>query len=908
MEVPSPEHPTPQYATNYHLGPDVASPDPTRMPIPEPAIPPTATGTTDDPPFSPTMPSSPGIGTSSHRSHRHRHERRPTENYKRQKEREHAARTQQDLIRLLIEAEYENKNLRKSVNTATQSAREELSRALEAERMAKDLGMKLRQSMDEKMQGEQDTARAQDELRLYKLQLDTSKTEVERAQRVVEQLRSERDDAERSAQRARSMARKLDRERHIDAAREEGRRLGFEAGFRRAQDELGFTPAHNDPRWEQMYARATRPREQPTRREVSDTHDDDDDEDDESYSDDEEAYDREPTPPRDLRTFVPPPSSGAPTETPRQSTSYATAAARTRESRPESLPSHPPIRTIPPPASSRQPEPTRGPPVSASGRNRVPSASVDVYSIDIPRASVVEAQGNINWDTGQEPTYTIPPDNFIPSASGDGGIYLPPAHEFTPHVSQLNLPETAKEASSSAPKARESTATAATKPPETRPPASGGGPKHSSWYQAQNSDATGAPVNASQDSRFKTGAPPKRRGSLLGSISRRVGKAFGLRRNTTGAPGNNNSKHRINLDTSSTDSGDGAPVIEKIGTTVPQTETHVVPSVGPVVNPSLGHRRSQSENLRGPGVSGSARQSRYAPSQAGSHRSGRPSQSMDALRYPNPNAVEQWRKDSASAAGSVKSSNRRPAGHSTTPHLMSPGSTSSRRLYVANQPDAPETQHPRRPPLNPAATSGSIGINVEPPSSSNPTTSPNPQSTSMYSSSRTPFIPPATSATSLTSGLKPSGNLASGAPPTPAGQLAGYSRPGSALSNRSRSRSFNNDPNVVPSIRRVPSTSSIASHMTGRSAMSSNYSKFDKNSYLDPAFFGPDDTPTRQNTMLNSGMVSPRSVSGHGFAGIGAGGSGYGGNSGATPGPSRPRSFVGVPGRAESTGTSMYAD
>ena len=80
-----------------------------------------------------------------------------------------------------------------------------------------------------------DASRAREELAMYKLQLDTAQKEILRAQDILRALEAQRDEAEASAARARTTARTLNERHLVRAAREEGRRVGFEEGIRRAR-------------------------------------------------------------------------------------------------------------------------------------------------------------------------------------------------------------------------------------------------------------------------------------------------------------------------------------------------------------------------------------------------------------------------------------------------------------------------------------------------------------------------------------------------------------------------------------------------------------------------------------------------------------------------------------------------
>ncbi|KAG8219072.1 hypothetical protein J3R82DRAFT_4830 [Butyriboletus roseoflavus] len=102
---------------------------------------------------------------------------------------------------------------------------------------------RVRAFNEARINAQQQAVRAQEELKLYKLQLDNAQKEILRAQDVLKAIEAQRDEAEAAAVSARSKARRLNEERLIELAREEGRRLGFEEGVRRGR-RMGYTEAH----------------------------------------------------------------------------------------------------------------------------------------------------------------------------------------------------------------------------------------------------------------------------------------------------------------------------------------------------------------------------------------------------------------------------------------------------------------------------------------------------------------------------------------------------------------------------------------------------------------------------------------------------------------------------------------
>lgn len=63
------------------------------------------------------------------------------------------------------------------------------------------------------------------------MQLDNAQKEIFRAQDIIDQVAAQRNEAEAEAARARTKARKLQEEKLVMLAREEGRRMGYEEGL-----------------------------------------------------------------------------------------------------------------------------------------------------------------------------------------------------------------------------------------------------------------------------------------------------------------------------------------------------------------------------------------------------------------------------------------------------------------------------------------------------------------------------------------------------------------------------------------------------------------------------------------------------------------------------------------------------
>lgn len=133
--------------------------------------------------------------------------------------------------------------LREILKTVEKHAVSEARRAEELERANLEAMHRVQLLSENRLLAEQEAEKAKQEKRLYQLQLDNAQKEIERSQEAVKKTERERDDAEATAARARAKARKLHEQQMVLLAREEGRRLGYEAGLKHAETELKMIAA-----------------------------------------------------------------------------------------------------------------------------------------------------------------------------------------------------------------------------------------------------------------------------------------------------------------------------------------------------------------------------------------------------------------------------------------------------------------------------------------------------------------------------------------------------------------------------------------------------------------------------------------------------------------------------------------
>ncbi|KAF9047379.1 hypothetical protein BJ165DRAFT_1465856 [Panaeolus papilionaceus] len=275
--------------------------------------------------------------------------------------------------------------VKRRIDSLTDKLEYECKRADAAERKLEDMTAHLEAVNNARLKALQDAARANEELKLYKVQLENAQSEIFRAQGVVQAIDSQRYTAEKEAAKNRSMARQLQEALLIHEARDQAFRLGLKEGLERGQ-ELSLGAA--------MQAQASFQRAEQ-----------DVDEEDE-YSD------------PGLLSDPPQPIPPQPEIRPHPTRSYA-ASERSRaptlpRASPIPVPSRAPTEREPPAA---QPQPTAP---------TMPSATPSVHHSEQIRSISVRAFS----PAPRFPSVIVPPDNLIPQLDADNRIRLPPPHNL----------------------------------------------------------------------------------------------------------------------------------------------------------------------------------------------------------------------------------------------------------------------------------------------------------------------------------------------------------------------------------------------------------------------------------------------------------------------------------------------
>ncbi|KAI3998121.1 hypothetical protein K525DRAFT_281521 [Schizophyllum commune Loenen D] len=152
--------------------------------------------------------------------------------------RSHKDRSSREIAaRMIVLHERENvKDMERLLRQMTEQCHAEKRRADNAERDIVEVLTRLRTVNDEKLAAIRDAEKAKRELSLYQIQLEKAAFEIKRAQETVNAVDAQRVRAEEEAARARSTARRLNEERLIEVAREEGRRIGILEGLQRGRE------------------------------------------------------------------------------------------------------------------------------------------------------------------------------------------------------------------------------------------------------------------------------------------------------------------------------------------------------------------------------------------------------------------------------------------------------------------------------------------------------------------------------------------------------------------------------------------------------------------------------------------------------------------------------------------------
>ncbi|SJL16336.1 uncharacterized protein ARMOST_19857 [Armillaria ostoyae] len=302
-----------------------------------------------------------------------RHKRRrngPSERFRRERELIHDQSSHKQLLRLVIDQEYEANKMRKAMVVVLERLEQETQRASAAEDFSTQLVQRFQLLNEGRLKMHEELIEAKKQLEMYRVQYNHARSEIKRGEEVLETVSEQLQSAERDAVRARSQAHKTEQKRAVLEALIEGRRMGMLSGYAQAQREIGeFRPP-------QIAGTEEYGSEEEEEEDI-------DEEEEEEYEEQTQPVPRTDT--TETYYLVSPPRP-------------AVHAA------PPTVPS---AHTLSP-TDTEEPLP--------------PSPSVREYHVEVPPAE--------DPLQSHHPQYATAPDNFIPTLDASGVISMPPPHEW----------------------------------------------------------------------------------------------------------------------------------------------------------------------------------------------------------------------------------------------------------------------------------------------------------------------------------------------------------------------------------------------------------------------------------------------------------------------------------------------
>ncbi|PCH40778.1 hypothetical protein WOLCODRAFT_88821 [Wolfiporia cocos MD-104 SS10] len=294
-----------------------------------------------------------------------------------------------ELARLLVsQLQRDVEDLRNTLAAVKEQLKAETQRADNAEHRAMELALRFKSMNDARIAAQQDAQRVNQELHLYKLQLNSAQREIERAQEIIDDLEAQRAEAEEAAARARSSARRIKEANIIQVAREEGRQQGLWEGFREGRN-TGFEEGRAE-----RYARAGEAATRPGRHYAESI--------EELYA--EDGADAS--------------NSGLP----RNYDPTYTASTTSQDTGLRPPPPQQPVMSAPAPVPNPSEERPQSLTVPAPASGQTPSDAQEIHPIPIRNVSM----------SPSHPPVPIPPDGWIPPIDNDSRIRLPAPHELAP--------------------------------------------------------------------------------------------------------------------------------------------------------------------------------------------------------------------------------------------------------------------------------------------------------------------------------------------------------------------------------------------------------------------------------------------------------------------------------------------
>ncbi|KIJ18957.1 hypothetical protein PAXINDRAFT_166874 [Paxillus involutus ATCC 200175] len=160
------------------------------------------------------------------------------------RDRTHNPLTAKQLVRLLAAEQDTTHDLQQDLSLLTSQLAFEQDRADAAERKTRETVTRFKDVNDARLTAQADVARLTEELKLYKIALEQAQKEIFKAQNILQEVEGRRRDAEEEASKLRRKLRKINEEKMIEVAREEGRKQGVHEGLEMGKD-IGYLHGRN---------------------------------------------------------------------------------------------------------------------------------------------------------------------------------------------------------------------------------------------------------------------------------------------------------------------------------------------------------------------------------------------------------------------------------------------------------------------------------------------------------------------------------------------------------------------------------------------------------------------------------------------------------------------------------------
>jgi hypothetical protein len=145
---------------------------------------------------------------------------------------------------MLVDEQEATRDLQQQLTFTSSQLAFEQDRADTTERKIKEAVVRFKDANDGRISAQADAARLREELKLYKSALEEAQKEIFKAQNILRDVEGRRREAEEDASQLRRKLRKLNEEKMMDMAREDGRKQGLQEGLEMGKD-IGYLQGRN---------------------------------------------------------------------------------------------------------------------------------------------------------------------------------------------------------------------------------------------------------------------------------------------------------------------------------------------------------------------------------------------------------------------------------------------------------------------------------------------------------------------------------------------------------------------------------------------------------------------------------------------------------------------------------------